>query len=322
MGQLIAVSQQFTVNQGNDPTSPIYGYTDLALLLSEYYGKNIRQGASFQLMGYAAHLSCDSASDDADTGLSVQGVSRYVPTTKHSRAAWNKQFQRWRRQKQLSGNIGAHVRNDDMEMAFDAQGQTSRTSTIYAGGIGDSDGAESLTITGTSATGVRSSLTDFYNSLNPIPENSRTEFGTNIKEPKYLSHFPATQEFTWTAHASSMAQWTYIQDDLVSVGSDYKFDPNSVHYMNASSHQDFVAFPGDSYVPVFCGLMQHIYYVLPPDVDTGENPPTAEDDWTLTITFYVKAWTPLVYKPRKKLTGGYSRKPRKSRGKRRYKRRT
>ena len=295
MGKLIAVQEQFTVNQGNDPTSPILGYTDLSLLLSNYYGKNIRQGNTFNLMGYTTHLSCDSASDDADTGLSVQGVSQYIPTTKHSRSAWNHQFNRWRKQKQLSGNVGSLVRNDDMEMAWDTTGATSRTSSLYAGGLGDVN-SETLTITGTSAQGSRSSLIDLYNSINPIHDDSKTEFGQSIKSPKFVDKFPQTQSFTWTAHASSMAQWTYIQDDLVSVGSDYKLDPDSVHYMNASSHQDMVSFPGNSHIPVFTGLMKHIYYVLPPDVDTGEAPPAAEDDWTLTITYYIKSWTPLVYR--------------------------
>jgi hypothetical protein len=305
--KLISVQQDFTVNQGNDPTSPIIGYTDLALLLSNYYGKNIRQGNTFNLLGYSAHLSCDSQSDDADTGLSVQGQSQYVPTTKHSRSAWNHQFQRWSKQKALSGNIGMNVRNDDMEMAFDSTGQTSRTSTLYAGGLGDSDGAEKLVLTGTSATGSRSSLTDLYNSLNPIHQNSKTEFGGNIKEPKFLDKFPAIQSFGWTAHASSSFQWSDLQDDLTVVDS-MEADPDSVHYMGASSHSDFIAFPNDSYLPILAGLIKHVYYVLPPDVDTGDNPPAAEDDWTVTITFYIDSWTPLIYKKKTRKAVSKSRR--------------
>lgn len=326
MGKLTAVSQTFTVNQGNDPTSPIIAYTDLALLLSEYYGKNIRQGNTFNLLGYSAHLSCDSQSDDADTGLSVQGVTQYLPTTKHSRAAWNHQFKRWSRQKQLSGNIGQLVRNDDMEMAWDATGETSRTSTIYAGGLGDSDGSEKLVLTGVSSTGSRSSLTDMYNSLNPIHDDSKTEFGGNIKSPKFLNKFPAVQNFTWTAHASSSFQWSDLQDDLT-VADTMEAVADSIHYMGATSHQDMIAFPGDSYIPVLTGVMKHIYYVLPPDVDTGDNPPTAEDDWTLTITWYVKSWTPLVYRAKKaikKAMGRSSASNRRGRtygSKRRYRRR-
>lgn len=290
--KLIAVQQQFTVDQGDDPTTPVIGYTDLSLLLSEYYGKNIRQGNTFNLTGYTAHLSQDSATDDADTGISVQGTSQYIPTTKHSRAAWNHQFQRWSRQKRLSGNIGQLTRNDDMEMAFDATGQTSRTSTFYAGGLGDSDGAEKLTVLGTSSTGVRSALVDMYNSLNPIHQDSKTEFGGNIKSPKFLDKFPQAQAFNWTAHASSNANWT----QSVEVLGVEDATAGSVHYMGASSHMDYVAFPNNSYLPIFCGLLKHIYYILPPDVDTGPDPPTAETDWTLTITFYIDSWNPLVYK--------------------------
>lgn len=293
--KLISVQQQFTVNQGNNPMSAFVGYTDLALLLSEYYGKNIRQGNTFNLLGYTAHLSQDSQSDDADTGLSVQGTSQYIPTTKHSRAAWNHQFQRWQRQKRLSGNVGNLTRNDDMEMAWDATGQTSRTSTLYAGGLGDTD-TEKLVLTGVSSTGARSSLTDLYNSLNPIHDDSTTEFGTSIKSPKFVNKFPAQQAFNWTAHASSMAQWSDLQEDGVIQLDSFEADPESVHYMNASSHQDYVAFPNNTYLPIFCGLMKHVYYVLPPDVDTGDNPPAAEDDWTVTLTFYIDSWEPLVYK--------------------------
>jgi len=297
--KLISVQQQFTVNQANNSTNAIIGYTDLSLLLSQYYGKNIRQGATFNLSGYAAHLSQDSASDDADTGLSVQGTTQYVPTTKHSRAAWNHQFKRWSRQKALSGKIGQNVRNDDMEMAWEGGfgAMTSRTSTIYAAGLGDTN-TEKLVVNGTSSVGSHSSLEDLYDSLNPLPADSRDEYGVSIKTPKYTDKFPAIQAFNWTAHASSMAQWSDLESNPVVVDT-MEADPFSVHYMNASSHMDYVSFPNDSYLPIFAGLMKHIYYVLPPDVDTGDNPPTAEDDWTLTITFYIDSWTPLVYKRKK-----------------------
>ena len=324
MPKLIAVSQTFTVNQGNDPTSPIIGYTDLALLLSDYYGKNIRQGNSFKVMGYTANLSCDSQSDDADTGLSVQGVTQYLPTTKHSRAAWNHQFKRWARQKQLSGHLGRLTRNDDMEMAWDGTGETSRTSTLFAQGLGDSDGEEKLVLTGSSTPGARSSLTDLYNSMNPIHADSRDEFSGNIKSPKFLNKFPNVQNFTWTAHASSSFQWSDLEENPVVVDT-MEADPESIHYMGASSHQDMVSFPGGTYVPVLCGVMKHIYYVLPPDVDSGDNPPTAEDDWTLTLTFYNKSWTPLVYRAKKAIKKAMNRstgRRGKSYGrKRRYRRR-
>ena len=135
-----AVTVSIPVQNDNSPHTPNIDTTvDLAMLLSEYYGKNIRQGNNFRVKAMQATLvpADNAALAYIDTGLPATVRTTHLPTTKHSRRAWNEVFRQWKRQKQLGGLVGSSVRNDDMEFAWKSDMTTSRTSTIHGTGLGD-----------------------------------------------------------------------------------------------------------------------------------------------------------------------------------------
>lgn len=286
---VINFSQEIT--QGNDPTQiAVNAQIDMALELSKQLGRNIRQGQQFRLVGYGASLQATSANYDVDTGMSASVRLGYAPVTKHSVNAWNMMFKKYQRQKQLNSTVGRYVRHDDFEACYKATLDTSRTSRLFAGGLGD-DNDEYVSIYDTSSSGVRTSMSDLYNSANPITPESRTEFGVTIKGAKYQNFFPEERHLYTTAHMSSMAQWTRWAADLV--GTESEFEQDSVHYMGGSSESNLHMLPADNHIGILCGLMNIQAYVLPPDVDSGPFPPTA-DELNLNITLIVEGWSPLA----------------------------
>lgn len=302
--QLHVVNFTYEIEQPNDPTQiAVNAQADIALELSKQLGKNIRQGHAFRLVGYGAQIQQTSASSDADTGMAAAVRLGFAPVTKHSVKAWNQMFTKWQKQKQLSGKVGQYVRYDDFELAYKAAMNTSRTSTIFAGGMGDTT-SEYITIYDNASSGVRTTIQDMYNSYQPIPEPSTDEFGVSIKSPKFSNFFPEERFLHTTAHLSSIAQWTRFDEVIPAVGTDYQAVADSVHYMGSSSESNMVFFPSDNHVSVLAGLMNVQAYVLPPDVDSGGLPPT-EDDFYLTVTLVLEGWSPLAIgapQPRRKLS--------------------
>ena len=199
------VSQDFPVHISNDPAEnnidqgkrAIY----LDMLLSEYYGKMIRQGSSFKIKGIQATLKPDIDASGIDVGMAADVVLSYVPTTKHSRFAWNKVYAAWRQQKKLATAVGGQIRYDDLEFGWNKNEgvDRSRTSTIFGSGM--SDGLEEkLVLTGastpTAGTDIgQYSLEDYYNSSYQTPDPSRDPFtNTDIKEAKWgATPFPEIQ---------------------------------------------------------------------------------------------------------------------------------
>jgi hypothetical protein len=266
---------------------------DLALLLSRKLGRNIRQGHSFKVKGFGAHLEYVGATD-ADTGLAASVGLLYAPVTKHSVAAWRQMFKKWQKQKQLSGKVGKYVRYDDFECAIRAGLETSRTSRVLVGGLGDSND-EAVTVYDAASSGLRTSLQDMYNSYNPIPEESTDEFGVSVKSPKFSEYFPEYVTLGTAAKASSIASWArYDEVNLTPGVADYLADADNVHYMGADAATELHMFPADSYINVLCGLFNVYGTLLPPDVDTGDIPPGAETNWDVVISVLVEGWTPLA----------------------------
>lgn len=294
----------YKVTQNNDPTSlEVNDQIDLALALSKKLGRNIRQGHAFKVRGIGAHLSPQGASD-ADTGMSATVGLIYAPVTKHSVSAWRQMFTKWQKQKQLSGKVGRYVRYDDFECAIRAGLNTARTSTVLAGGLGDTN-PEHITIYDAASSGTRTSLQDMYNSYNPIPEESTDEFGVSIKSPKFTEFFPEPAALFCSATNSAMASWARWDEVNPTPGvADYLASSENVHYMGADASTEYHMFPGNSYVNVLCGLFNVTAHLMPPDVDTGDIPPGAETNWDLNVTILVEGWTPLAEGSRKK--GGSS----------------
>lgn len=293
------------VTQGNDPTQiAVNAQIDIALELSKQLGRNIRQGQQFRLVGYGASLQTDSINSDVDTGMSASVRLGYAPVTKHSVNAWNMMFKKYMKQKQLNSTVGRYVRHDDFEACYKAALNTARTSRLYAGGLGDTTD-EYVSIYDSSSSGVRTSISDLYNSANPITPPSTTEFGVQIKAAKYQGFFPEERYLYTTAHMSSIAQWTRWTPVLGS--NDSQFVPDSVHYMGGSSESNLHMLPSDNHISILAGLMNIQAYVMPPDVDSGPFPPTA-DQLTLSVTLIIEGWSPLVKSPKAKIYRKSTRK--------------
>ena len=292
--RLHIVQKTYTVTQGNDPTNAVvYNQgLDLALELSKQLGTNVRQGHAFRVVGYGASLIPENAGD-ADTGIAAAVKLSYAPVTKHSVKAWNSVFKQWQKQKKLAARTGQSVRYDDFEVSFDRTGtnQSSRTSRVRAGGLGD-DTEEYVAIYGAASSGVATTLEDHYNSRYPIPEASTDEFGVSTKAPKFDYYFPQKQSLVTGAHMSSIAQWTDLENDLGLESGEAV--PESVHYMGGSFGSEMTMFPADNHIDVLAGVMSVNGWLLPPDVDTGDNPPQAENNWKLSVYVLVEGWTPLA----------------------------
>jgi len=286
------VSQQFRVNINNDPAENVIDVGSRALyldmLLSEYYGKMVRQGNSFCINGIQASLRPDPNSVGIDIGMSAEVGVDYVPLTKHSKAAWNNVYRGWRMQKKLDQAIGTQVRYDDMEFGWshDEGVARQRTSTIFGQGMSDNE-AEKLVLTGASQTSsfptvpVGSySLQDYYNSSYETPAPSRNPFtNTNIKDAKWgNTPFPETQ--TLRCAATSSAQWFEGGSGL------------NIH-QGAITESNWAELPTNAHS--LCGVLYISAFIMPDDT-AGQ----IEDDFILTLSISVKSWKPLIYRRKKK----------------------
>lgn len=291
------VTIEKSVTQPLDSTQDVFtDQIDLALELSKQLSKNIRQGQNFRIVGWGGMLRPQGSSGDADTGISAAVNLQYCPTTKHSRKAWNYQYNRYVAQKKLNGRIGKVLKYDDFELAYEQAFINSRTSGLYATGLGDTN-LESACIYGTSTAGTDSTLQDVYDSMMTTPNTPQNEFGVSLKPSKYQAHFPSPQTIGFTAHQSSVADWTQsvevlgVEDAVAS----------SVHYMGGTAH-DSLHMLGDYHLNVLGGLFKCYAKILPPDVNSGPDPPTAESDWKLIINIAVAGWSKLVYpKPKRRM---------------------
>ena len=266
-------------NGDNPAATQASGQIDLALLASEYYGKNIRQGQSFTVKAVSAHLvPAMNTAGGIDIGISAVTSLEHHPVMSHSRKAWNNVFKQWTSQKRLSGKVGASIRNDDMEFCWNINTKTSRTSTIYGTGMGDTN-TETLCLRGSSsATNDIFSLQDYYDSSYPAPAASRDHF-TNvvIKDDKYGgTPFPAVQKTLVSATNSAQVDYETVGNEQDgAVATDGFIELISPHY-------------------VLCGLYYYDVKVMPDDTATQ-----IEEDFSIVFSFHVTKFTPLVYRSRK-----------------------
>ena len=277
------VSTSFPIQNDNTPhTDNLNKQIDLALLLSEYYGKNIRQGQTFYIDGVQAWIRWADHKTElfVDTGISAAVKLNYYPTTTHSRRAWNNVFKQWRAQKNLRGGVGHQVRYDDMEFAFKSNlTHHHRTSTIYSTGL-DDDNTEQLVLEGNSTDGGVFSLRDYYNSAYPSPQPSIGHFDNmTIKEPKFgETQFPEKQSLLCSAYNSGSRDMSAIFGDIVATG-----------YDTAVADAPWITFPSPQ--PVMCGLLHAQAYVGLDDTASQ-----IEEDMEIVIAISVKKWKPLVYR--------------------------
>lgn len=277
------VTKNFELETPNNSGDHVVNtYVDLAMELSELYGKNIRQGNSFKLKGISCYLrpKNDDAFDDYDVGMACTIRHSFCPTNKVSRKAWNLIFQQWKKQKLLSGKVGAYMRNDDFELGYDASASftSARTSTIHASGLGDTD-SEKVTIYGNASQGQYFPLRDFMDSqLDPVQVlNSLDPFdNSTIKGNKFSSStFPKEMEFYNAATSSSIV----TSNNLLT------------NFSGGISMGDWETFPVP--IHVLAGLLKLQVWVNPPDTDAQ-----TQDNTVLSISYHIQRWKPLVYRPR------------------------
>jgi len=286
-----SVTQTFDVSIGNDPAENAIAQGKriiyLDMLLSEFYGKMVRQGCSFSVTGIQASLAPDPDASGIDVGMSADVSLTYIPTTRHSRFAWNQVYRNWRNQKKLDTAVGSQVRYDDMEFGWDKNEYENRTSTIFGTGMGDSGGEEKLTLTGQSiaTAGVnigQFSLEDYYNSAYETPTASRDPFTNSpIKEPKWgATPYPQPQALSCTATNSAVGWYE-----------------GSNKFSGAIAIGDVQELPQPA--NVLCGLLYTEAFIMPDDTSSQD-----EDDFLLTITIFVKSWKSLIQRRKTRKTRG------------------
>lgn len=309
-----AVTAEFPVSITNTPGTQVIEQGKRAMyldmLLSEYYGKMVRQGNGFTIKGIQASLHPASDASGIDVGLSAEVHVDYVPVTKHSKFAWNQVYKGWRNQKKLATAIGGQVRYDDMEFGWDKNEgvDRGRTSTIFGSGMSDAL-AEKLVLTGASAQTAGTtvgyySLQAYYNDAYETPAPSRDPFtDSDIKEAKWGdTPFPETQTLHCSATSSAMG-W----EDAATLD----------HLGGAITTGPIETLPTP--VHSLCGVLRIGAFIMPDDTLAQD-----EDDFILEVTIYVSAWKPLVFQARKtkwNKSKSYKRSRRGRRTYRKYRRR-
>jgi len=265
----------------------------LDMLLSEYYGKMVRQGNSFTILGVQASLHPDPDGSGIDVGLSAEVHIDYVPVTKHSKFAWNQIYNGWRAQKKLATAVGGQIRYDDLEFGWDSKEgiDRARTSTIFGSGMSDAL-QEKLVLTGSSVqtAGVvvgQYSMEDYYNSAYQTPDPSRDPFSnTDIKDAKWGdTPFPEIQTLHCSATSSAGTHASGALSSAITMGP-IETLPTPCHSL--------------------CGVLQIGAFIMPDDTAAQD-----EDDFILEVTIFVSSWKPLVFRAKK--TSRYSRRSSKGR---------
>lgn len=308
---VVTASWTVEINQDDPSTNLIDEQVDLSLLLSQNLGRQIRQGNSFRVVGWQAGLK-PTSSGDFDLGGAVAVRAQYIPTNRHVVKAWNQVHAQWMKQKKLAFKAGNQVRYDDMEFAWSDGFITSRTSSVYGSGVGDTS-TESLCVYGSSTSGTDFVLYDYYNSANPPYAPSRDHFTNNtVKDAKFSTTFPPFEYLMTTATASSGA-WSH--EDLVSIDG----------YSSGVAMDDLKLFPSDNHVSMAMGLVRLQAQGFPPDT-AWQN----ADSVYLSVSFFIEGWSPLKYRAKNRpLKRSYGYKPKRRyyprqrtmKGRRRYYRR-
>ena len=276
---------------------------DLARELSEYYGKNIRQGQTFFVAG--AQVGMRAANGEYDVGLSSLTKIRYCPSTKHTRQAWMDAFKLWAKQKRLrAGAIGQRNPYDDLEFAYSNVYDTSTTSTLFQGGLADSDADKMVLYGSSNETDNIFSLEDYYTSTNqPQPPSRYSHSNEVIKEAKFNNFWPEPRSFDIASNASAMHGQIAIEvpllDDLTGMGLG-----------GSNMTADIQTLP--ELAPALCGVLQVSGWVIPDDTTLQ-----LQDNAILYLTIWVKKFKPIF--PERKSSKKSSKK---SSGSRRTSRRS
>jgi hypothetical protein len=275
-----------TIETPNNPNDYVtHGTIDLSMLLSEYYGKNIRQGHNFKVNGLQIALvpHDPGTTTDFDTGGSIISNFNYVPTTKHSRRAWNDAFTMWKRQRRFQTTGGVGTMNDDFECGYEIAQAGTRTSTLLT--ASNDSASEKVVLLGDSSSNSDWSLQDYYNSKYTTRPPSRNHFSNvEYKENKFSdTRYPSGQSIWVDASTSSVVT---------------KFDDigTNTSYSGGFTDSEWTEFPQSC--NVMCGLLRYFIYMHP-----GDTAAQIEDNLEVYLNISVTSWKPLAYprsKPKKK----------------------
>lgn len=284
-----------TVSQPADMSSPVAeGQVDLAVLLSQKYGRNVAQGRMYKVRGVGIEIVPRGVVDNVE-GLGLNAQFAYCPCTVHSVKAWRIARSRWMAQKKLDGLAGKSVRYDDFEVAFNSSWTTSRTSTIKAQGIGDAT-EEKFVIFGGSQDGTAYALEDQYTSAYPIAPASEDPFTNSItKPPKYSQYFPSFETMNATGYFSATLSDSAGGTDTLS---------------NGVVNTPITMLPDMSTAKVLAGVMKYTVWGVPESQGLPDNT-------TVRLSVYVEGWSTLAERKKKRKSNKPVRKYRTNTRKRR-----
>lgn len=245
-------------------------------LLSKKFGRTIRNGNQFRLVGYGASMKGFDSSADVDTGFAGVTTIRYCPVTKNSVGAHQSLYKAWMAQKKLSSAVGEYVRYDDFECGWDPTYRlaTDRKSEIKMSGINDSS-FEEIVIYGTSAAADVVTLESFYDNLNPIAPPSEGYLGAVIKEPKFADKFPDLVELSMPSSFSANV--------------DVESTPDALAGASASGQIQWL--PSDNHISHMTGTLLYYFKGIP-----GDTAVQAPDNLRLTMTLVYEGWSSLAPK--------------------------
>lgn len=270
----------------NDPSGALaHGEFDIALELSRQYGRHIRQGNNFRLVGYGLAIQVPGQ----DTGAGAIANIAFTQPNAHKVRAWNNMFKAWKAQKKIQAKVGRQMRFDDFEVALIETGVDSRTSHILDDPFTAADGdSQDLVLAGNSDDGNNiTSIFDVYNSRFPAPLPSESHYGSAIKASKIGEHYiDQTDCFT-----------NLVAQASASGGVDVGSTPDSLGW--GVSIQDMVLLPTDNHLNIMCGRGTWSIRFFPED--TGAQ---IADELSWQITLLIEGWSSLADTKKSKSKGG------------------
>jgi len=297
------------LEQPDDPENyAAAGEIDTAVLLSKKYGRQIRQGQNFRLVGASAFLTADP-SGDIDTGMAASVRLQYCPTTYHSANAWRKMASQYNKQKAYRRGLLGHTKGDDFEICHQVSGIDSRTSRVYVGGINDAT-PEHVCNYGTydDEDGLGDGhigLNTYYDVINPVDEtpplyeeNLLIDDSIGQKPLKYSSKFPNAEQIGLAATFST--HLFYDHDVLI----------DDIYDSGAMANTGGFHLPADNHLNVLCGRFAYRVNVLARD---DEN--IWADSTFLYIVLDFEGWSSLWPRKSKSKYKSNSRRSRQGRWK-------
>lgn len=273
-----------TAEVPNDPTGAVAGgISDAALVLSDKYGTNIRQGNNFRLIGYGLQFKVPGQ----DTGAAATCSLTFCEPNRHMVKAWNLMFSQWKKQKQIEARVGRSVRYDDFELALNSGHVTNRTSHIYDNALTAADGdPHNIGLAGDSDDGGNyTSISDVYNSRFPILPESATHYDGAIKAPKFGTQYIDQNSDIYTTlicggAASGMVDEGTLGVDMLGAG----INLGEINWL-----------PADNHINVMCGLVDYQIRYYPEDTAVQY-----ADDLIWQLTLVYEGWSPLADSKKKR----------------------